>query len=77
VVHLGGFYSSPGYGTEFLYLYLAADLKSSQLNAEDTEEIVLVRVPLPRVTELITSGGICDAKSIAGIMMYLEYRKTH
>ena len=77
VVHLGGFYSSPGYGTEFLYLYLAADLKSSQLNAEDTEEIVLVRVPLPRVMELITSGGICDAKSIAGIMMYLEYRKTH
>lgn len=72
---LGGFYSTPGYCTEYLYLYLATDLIPSQLFAEDTENISLVRVPLSQVPELITSGDICDAKSIAGLFTYLEYRK--
>ena len=72
---LGGFYSTPGYCTEYLYLYLATDLIPSQLFAEDTENISLVRVPLSQVPELITSGDICDAKSIAGLFAYLEYRK--
>ena len=75
VERLGGFYSTPGYGTEYLYLYLATDLIPSQLFAEDTENISLVRVPLSRIPELITSGSICDAKSIAGLLIFLEYRK--
>ncbi|OGO21784.1 MAG: hypothetical protein A2144_10600 [Chloroflexi bacterium RBG_16_50_9] len=77
VVHLGGFYSAPGYGTEYLYLYLATDLVPSQLYAEDTEEIEVVRVPVAQIPQLIASGGICDAKSIAGLLTYLEYRKSH
>ena len=75
VERLGGFYSTPGYGTEYLYLYLATDLIPSQLFAEDTENISLVRVPISRIPELITSGSICDAKSIAGLLTFLEYRK--
>ena len=75
VVKLGGFYSAPGYCSEYLYLYLATDLISSQLHAEDTEEISLVRVPINQVLSLITLGGICDAKSIAGLLVYLLSRK--
>jgi len=71
---LGGFYSTPGYCTEYLYLYLASDLAPSQLFAEDTESIELVRVPLSQIPGLITSGGICDAKSIAGLLAFLEHR---
>ena len=74
---LGGFYSTPGFCTEFLHLYLATDLTVSPLHAEDTEGITLVRVPVTEVTSLITSGSICDAKSIAGLLTYLEYRKEH
>jgi ADP-ribose pyrophosphatase len=74
---LGGFYSAPGYCTEYLYLYLAADLTPSQLYAEDTEAISLVRVPVTGIPGLIASGSICDAKSIAGLLTFLEYRKTH
>jgi ADP-ribose pyrophosphatase len=73
---LGGFYSSPGYGTEYLHLYLATDLVSSPLQAEDSESIRLVRVPLSEIIGLITSGSICDAKSIAGLLVFLEYRKS-
>jgi len=75
VESLGGFYSTPGYCTEYLYLYLATDLTPSQLYAEDTESITLVRVPISQITGLITSGSICDAKSIAGLLTFLEYRK--
>ena len=75
VTRLGGFYSAPGYCSEYLYLYLATDLISSQLHAEDTEEISLVRVPINQVLSLITLGGICDAKSIAGLLTYLLGRK--
>jgi len=75
VERLGGFYSTPGYGTEYLHLYLATELISSPLQAEDSESIRLVRVPLAQIPALITSGEICDAKSIAGLLTFLEYRK--
>ena len=74
VEKLGGFYSAPGYCTEYLYLYLATDLTSSQLYAEDTENIRLIRVPVSQIPELITSGRICDAKSIAGLLTFLEQK---
>ena len=72
---LGGFYSAPGYATEYLYLYLATELTPSRLFAEDTEGISVVQVSLSQIPELIASGSICDAKSIAGLLAYLEYRK--
>ena len=77
VERLGGFYSSPGYCTEYLYLYLATDLISSPLQAEDTESIKVILVPVNQITSLITSGRICDAKSIAGLLAYLEHCKAH
>ncbi len=77
VERLGGFYSAPGYCTEYLYLYLATDLTLSQLYAEDTEDIRLSRVTVSQIPSLIASGSICDAKSIAGLLTFLEYRKAH
>jgi len=68
VIRLGGFYSSPGYCTEYLHLYLATDLTPSPLVAEDTEEIEVVRVPSKEIRGLVASGRIRDAKSIAGIL---------
>ena len=75
VERLGGFYAAPGYCTEYLHLYLATDLVPSALVAEDTEGIKLVRVPLSQAAGLIDSGGICDGKSIAGLLTYLRYRQ--
>jgi len=73
---LGGFYSAPGYCSEYLHLYLATDLAPSQLYAEDTESIKLVRVPITQILSLIASGSVCDAKSIAGLLTFLEYQKA-
>ena len=72
---LGGFYSAPGYCTEYLYLYLATELAFSPLQAEDTESIELVRVPFADIPNLIASGKICDAKSIAGLLSTSLYEQ--
>ncbi len=69
---LGGFYTVPGYGTEYLYLYFATDLTYSPLYAEDTEIIKLVRMPLEQAKELVASGEIHDAKTIAGLLTFFE-----
>lgn len=69
---LGFFYTSPGFSTEAMYLYLATKLKPVKRTADYDEEIELVRVPLSKVTELIDSGEVCDAKSIAGLLLALQ-----
>ena len=63
---LGGFYSAPGYCTEYLHFFRATHLKKSPLTAEDTDEIEVVPVNPAEVPSLIASGQICDAKTIAG-----------
>lgn len=69
---LGGFYSSPGFCTEYLSLYLAEGLEHSPLRAEDTEGIEVVRIPVEEALDLVRSGRIYDAKSIAGLLTYLD-----
>jgi len=75
LVRLGGFYSAPGYCTEYLHLYLATGFMPNRLFAEDTEDITLVRVPVKEIPELLSSGQIQDSKSIAGLYVYLAYMK--
>ena len=72
VVRLGGFYSSPGFCTEYLHLYLAKDFVKNPLIAEDTAGIQLVSVPELEIPRLIFNGEICDSKSIAGLCSYLN-----
>jgi ADP-ribose pyrophosphatase len=72
---LGGFYSIPGYGTEYLHCFLATDLVRSRLIAEDTDDIELVRVSPDDIPRLIASGEICDGKTIAALLMFLSIRQ--
>ena len=71
---LGGFYAIPGYGTEYLHCFLATDLVPGRLVAEDTDDIELVRVSQDEIPQLIASGEICDAKSIAALLTFLFIR---
>ena len=66
---LGGFWSSPGFCTEYMYAYLARDLVASQLSPDDDEFIELVRRPISRIPQLIRLGEIQDAKTIAALLM--------
>lgn len=67
--HLAGFWLAPGWCTEYMHAYLATDLTPATRDADDDENIEVERVPLERALELIASGGIQDAKSIASLLL--------
>jgi len=62
---LGGFYSCPGALTEYLHVFLATDLTEGPQQLEEYERIRPEVVPAGRVDEMIASGELHDAKSIA------------
>ncbi|MCD5412565.1 MAG: NUDIX hydrolase [Dehalococcoidia bacterium] len=74
---LGGFYASPGYSTEYLYLYLATELEPVP-EAPDADEIMdVVRVPLAGIPEMIASGEIRDAKTLVGLLRLITQHRPH
>ena len=77
VERVGGFYSAPGFCSEFLHLFIARDLRPSPMERDPDEDIDLVPTELSRVPDLILSGEIKDAKSIAGLLtlLLLEERR--
>ena len=73
---LKGFYSAPGFCSEYLHLFLAEDLIPSVLESEDDDEMIdLIKLSLDECLEKIEKGEICDAKTISGILLYERMRK--
>ena len=71
IERVGGFYSAPGFCSEFLHLFVARDLRPQPLDRDLDEEIELVPTDLGLVRDLILSGEIKDAKSVAGLLTLL------
>ena len=79
LLSLGAFYTSPGFCTERLHVFLARRLRLSsagQQLEEREESLTVAHVPFAKAVAMIRSGEITDAKTICGILMtkeYLEY----
>jgi ADP-ribose pyrophosphatase len=73
LTRIGGLYLAPGYSDEYQHMYVARDLVEDPLEADEDEELVLERVTLDDALALVDSGEIRDAKSIAGLLMYLRH----
>jgi ADP-ribose pyrophosphatase len=63
-----GFYSSPGFCDEYIHIYFATDLVKSKARAPADETIEVVKVPFSKALEMVSSGEICDAKTIIGLL---------
>ncbi len=72
VLRLGGFYSAPGFCTEYLECFLMRDLKDKPGTADEDENIEISRLSMGEALQAIKTGEICDAKSIAGILMWKD-----
>ncbi len=69
---LGGYYSAPGFLTEYLSLFLATDLVPAthdRLSPDEDERIRVVRLHWRDAVAAIEAGIIEDSKTIAGILM--------
>jgi ADP-ribose pyrophosphatase len=73
--HLISFYSTPGFTNEQIHLFLATDLNLKKQNLDEDEFIDVETVTLKQALEMIWSGKICDAKSVAGILTAYNFQK--
>ncbi|MBA3870226.1 MAG: NUDIX hydrolase [Anaerolineae bacterium] len=67
---LGGFYTAPGYTTEYIHLFVASQLIESRLPADIDEFIELDYVVFSDALTMIERGEIEDAKTIIALLMY-------
>lgn len=70
LTRMAGFWVAPGYCTEYIHVFLAEDLIESRLDADDDENIEVVRLSLADALTAITTGDIDDAKSQVGLLLY-------
>ena len=61
--------SSPGYSDEVLHIFLATELESGEANPDEGEFISAIMFPFDEVVDLVTTGKICDAKTVIGILL--------
>jgi len=53
---------------EVAYLYIAKDLTIGEAEPEDTEELILKKMPFSELYDMVMSGTITDAMSVAAIL---------
>ncbi len=61
------FYSSPGFATERVHLFLATELYDEPGELEEDERIEVVQIPLVELDQAIEDSK--DAKSLVGLLM--------
>jgi ADP-ribose pyrophosphatase len=69
---IGGFWSAPGFSTEYLTLYLATELQlavEDRLSPDEDENLRLSRIHWRDAVAAVEAGVIEDAKSVAGILL--------
>jgi ADP-ribose pyrophosphatase len=68
--YLTRFYTTPGFTSEVMYLYLATDLTPAdgeRLGPDEDERLLLERIPFEAALAAVERGEIVDAKSIVGL----------
>jgi ADP-ribose pyrophosphatase len=69
---LGAFYTTPGFCRERMHLFVAEDVEPGEAKPEDDEELELVRWDVGEILPRI--GELEDAKTIAGLLLYLSHK---
>jgi ADP-ribose pyrophosphatase len=70
---LAAFYTTPGFCRERMHLFVADGVEAGQARQDADEAIELVAVPVGELRELVRR--LEDAKTIAGLLLYLDERE--
>lgn len=63
-------YPTPGYTDEKIYIYEAADCREGSSHPDEGEFLDVVCLPVGEALDMIASGAIRDAKTIAAVLLY-------
>lgn len=66
------FFSTPGFCDEVVSIYFAEGVAQTERKPQDDEEIEIVRVPVAEIASLLPE--LEDAKTLAGLLLYLRAR---
>jgi ADP-ribose pyrophosphatase len=69
---LGSFFTTPGFCNERMHVFLAEGVERRQAHPESDEDVEVVRWPLSELANRV--GELEDAKTIAGLLLYLADR---
>lgn len=72
---IGLFTMSPGYLTQKSFIFLARNLTESKLEGDETEPLEIVEYPFEKFEELIESGELNEARSIAALYIVRKFLK--
>ncbi len=70
------FYTSPGFCSERMDLYLAKDLTWKGQRLDEGEEIIVQPVALEQAFRMIETGEILDGKTILALLYYEKFFKA-
>lgn len=69
-ISLGQVYPTVGYDTEVIYIWAARGLHPAPMHLDADEFLTPERIPLAQAYEMVLSGEIKDAKTVAGILKF-------
>jgi ADP-ribose pyrophosphatase len=69
---LAAFYTTPGFCRERMYVFLAEDVEDGEPSPDEDEEVEIVRWRVDEIESRLAE--LEDAKTIAGLLLYLGYR---
>jgi len=72
LLELAAFWTTPGFTTEYMYLYEASDLEKTEVRPDEDEVIEVEIVRAEEALRMIEDGRIQDAKSILGLLRVLR-----
>lgn len=70
-------YTCIGFCEEIIYLYVANCFKGGNINLDIDEFITVEKYSVEEVLRLIKEGQIVDAKTIVGVLMYVNFMKNN
>ena len=66
---IGSFYLAPGYTTEFMYVFLALELYSNPLQADEDEFITVEKIPAGAAMKMAEEDKIKDVKTLGALLL--------
>lgn len=70
-------YSSAGYCSEKISIFLATDLEKTQRHLDETEDIQVVELPIQEVKELLEKNEISTASTTIALLYYFLYEQNN
>lgn len=63
------YYSSPGFASEKLFIYLATGLEPAEARQQADEDLQVLKIPFPEAVRMAREGEIADGKTLIALLL--------